>query len=228
MSENNPTSASHLRDTKADAKNIYLAKLIYQFRQATDLYRLIGLNVEKLKEHGASDAFWGFTQMLAHENMSITACKIYEWEDQYERNSIPGVINSIEATTPTYEQKREIQKFVDSWASGFLWATPKEALAGTMERFRKEMEPALFQLRYYRNKVGAHSEPGIKIEELPSLGEYERLHDFARDFYEVVSKSLIVVQPALLGAQIEVGALRVFEKLGIENPARTYPETTER
>lgn len=213
----------NLRDTSTDSKNLELLKLIYRFRQSLDLYRLIGLNVDSLKVHGASDTFWGFTQVLAHESMAITVCKIYEPEDKYERNSIPGVINSVASSELTDVQRREIKKFADKWAPGTSVTSADETLNGVLTRFRTEMETALARLRFYRNKVGAHSEPNIKIESLPSLGEFERLLDFAFSFYQVVSNTLIEVGPALVGARVEGGALRVFRKLGIENPVRTYP-----
>jgi hypothetical protein len=73
-------------------------------------------------------------------------------------------------------------------------------------------------LKKFRDRFGAHSEHGAALESLPSVDEFEELFEFADSFYRLVSDALLDVGPALIGAQVAIGTLRVMKRLGIQKP----------
>jgi len=58
-------------NSKADAKNIQLLKLLAQLRDHIDVHRIIGLNVQELQESQISGALLGYLQKSAHESLLI-------------------------------------------------------------------------------------------------------------------------------------------------------------
>jgi hypothetical protein len=63
---------------KAKQKMTGYATLVYRLRQDIDLYRVIRLNRDQLSVHGKSKAFWWYLEMLAHQSIAVTVCKIFE------------------------------------------------------------------------------------------------------------------------------------------------------
>lgn len=66
-----------MRNSKADARNVELLKLIAQLRHHLDIHRIIGLNLGKLRESRMSAALLGYLQKSAHEALAIYICKIF-------------------------------------------------------------------------------------------------------------------------------------------------------
>jgi hypothetical protein len=86
-----------MHGSKTDEKTIQLLKLLAQLRDHIDIHRIIGLNVEALREAQISGALLGYLQKSAHESLAIYICKIYESSSRNDLNSIPGIIESIPA-----------------------------------------------------------------------------------------------------------------------------------
>jgi hypothetical protein len=84
--------------TKTDKKNIELIKLLAQLRDHIDIHRIIGLNVDSLRNSDISNAFIGYLQKAAQESLAIYFCKIFESSTRNELNSIPGIIGSLPPT----------------------------------------------------------------------------------------------------------------------------------
>src|SRR6266478_2650256 len=98
-------------NTKTDNKNIELLKLIAQLRDHLDLHRIIGLNVDALRESEIGDAFLGYLQKSAHESLALYICKIFESSTRNDLNSIPGIIESLPFLNLSDVQKREFAAF---------------------------------------------------------------------------------------------------------------------
>jgi hypothetical protein len=81
-----------MRKTKTDAKNFELIELVAQLRDHIDLHRIIGLNVDALRDSDIDAALLGYLQKSAHESLAIYICKIFESSTRNELNSIPGII----------------------------------------------------------------------------------------------------------------------------------------
>jgi len=64
-------------NSKTDAKNVQLLKLLAQLRDHIDMHRIIGLNVGALQEGQISGAVLGYLQKSAHEALAIYICKIF-------------------------------------------------------------------------------------------------------------------------------------------------------
>ena len=75
---------------------------------------------------------------------------------------------------------------------------------------------ALDRLRKFRNTIGAHSDSKANLESLPSHAEFEVLYEFAKDFYEIVSGSIVGVGPAALPGRVGRGLMKLFEAMGVE------------
>ena len=73
--------------SKTDARNIELVKLLTQLRDHIDVQRIIGLNVDALRDSRISNAFLGYLQKAAHEALAIYFCKIFESSTRNELNS---------------------------------------------------------------------------------------------------------------------------------------------
>lgn len=69
--------------TKTDKKNIELIKLIAQLRDHIDIYRIIGLNGDSLRNSDISNAFIVYLQKAAQESLAIYCCKIFESSTSY-------------------------------------------------------------------------------------------------------------------------------------------------
>ena len=63
-----------MHGSKTDKKNIQLLKLLAQLRDHIDLHRIIGLNVEALREDRINNALLGYLQKSAHESLAIYIC----------------------------------------------------------------------------------------------------------------------------------------------------------
>lgn len=207
-----------MRNTKTDWKNIGLAKLIYRLRQDIDLHRLITLNADNLKTKGISDAFMGHVQQLSLESIVVGICKIYEYESKYELNSISGVINSIPQIAITQELLIVLKNYGEKYGYCGIPQNTTTYLRDTLECFKKQHEPALNRFKEFRDKVAVHNEYKISIDRLPSHGEFEAYFAFARDFYFLISDSLIDVGHALIGRQVSMGFINLMKMIGIENP----------
>src|SRR5947207_2926177 len=92
-------------NSKADAKNTQLLKLLAQLRDHIDVHRIIGLNVRELQESQISGALLGYLQKSAHESLALYITKIFEASSRNDLNSIPGIIESI-AVAPLAEMER--------------------------------------------------------------------------------------------------------------------------
>jgi hypothetical protein len=62
--------------------------------------------------------------------------------------------------------------------------------------------------------------PDLKINgpSLPSHAEFESLFIFARDFYEVISRSINEIGPALIPRTVAHGFIKLMKSLGVEDP----------
>jgi hypothetical protein len=97
-------------------------------------------------------------------------------------------------------------------------ADARSYLKDTLARFRDAHSESLGQLKEFRDTIGAHSDYRADITSLPSHAEFETLFSFAQDFYEVVSRSLIQVGPAMIPRMVGHGFVRLIEALGVQNP----------
>ena len=76
-------------NSKTNAKNIQLLKMLAQLRNHIDMHRIIGLNARVLRESPISGALLGYLQKSAHESLAIYICKVFEVSPRNDLNSIP-------------------------------------------------------------------------------------------------------------------------------------------
>lgn len=209
--------------SKADQKNYNVAGLLKNLRQYLDIYRMIGLNIPALKEHGGNDNFWALIQLALHDDIVLSICKIYEDEDRWQRNSIPGVIRSIPDEVFSEGQRAAVARFGRQYGNHTPCSVCVRChLKATLDQFTKDQKDAFRRIRHQRDKFGAHSEYGAKAEKLPLYEKYEVLFDFAVEFYRTVGAGLYNTT-ALMGGHGAVGTRDVMKKLGIKNPVVRMP-----
>lgn len=207
-----------MHGSKTDEKNIQLLKLLAQLRDHIDIHRIIGLNFGALRKAQISGALLGYLQKSAHESLAIYICKIFESSTRNDLNSIPGIIESIPATPISEMQSRELAVFGKKYGHD---ATPTDArsyLRDTFELFCVAQSESLGRLKEFRDTIGAHSDYGADITSLPSHAEFESLFSFAKDFYEVVSHSIIESGPAVIPRVVGRNFISLLATLGVQDP----------
>jgi hypothetical protein len=207
-----------MHGSKTDEKNIQLLKLLAQLRDHIDIHRIIGLNVGALREGRISDALLGYLQKAAHESLAIYICKVFEASTRNDLNSIPGIIDSIPATAVSDMQRLELAAFGKKYGQEVAAADAKSFLQDTFDRFRAAHAESLGRLKEFRDTIGAHSDYDADITSLPSHAEFEALFSFAKDFYEVVSHSIIKSGPAVIPRMVGRGFVKLIGSLGVPAP----------
>lgn len=209
---------------KHDAKNIGLLKIIYGLRQNIDVQRIIGLNVPEMKIHGISEVFWGYVQTLALESTAIAVCKIFEFEKRNDLNSIAGIINSLPDEAYSAAQLRAIERFASKYGVNRACTAPKQFLRDVAADFQDKHQRSLDECKEFRDKFAVHSEFKFLVGSLPSQDEFEAIFDFSADFYRLVSESILDVGPALIGAHVGAGLVRIMTHMGVPNPKAYFPK----
>ena len=124
-----------MHGSKTDEKNIQLLKLLAQLRDHIDIHRIIGLNFEALRKAQISGALLGYLQKSAHESLAIYICKIFESSTRNDLNSIPGIIESIPATSVSEMQSRELAVFGKKYGHDVAPTDARSYLRDTFELF---------------------------------------------------------------------------------------------
>ena len=211
-------------NTKTDVKNIQLLKMIAQLRDHIDIHRIIGLNVRELQEGHISGALLGYLQKSAHESLALYICKIFEASSRNDLNSIPGIIESLPTTEVSEVQRPKLAVFGNKYGYDAFAVTARSYLMEAFARFRETYSEPLSRLKEFRDTIGAHSDYRADITSLPSHAEYEALFCFAKDFYELVSGSLIGVGPAVIPRAVGHGLVRLIQDLGVQNARFDFEE----
>ena len=211
-----------MSSSKISSKNVQLAQMLSNLRQNIDLHRVIGLNVDQLKKYGVTHSFWGLIQQSAQDEIILLLCKIYEREDQYERNSIPGVINAFQQSEGSDEQRVAVARFGEKYGNTSSCTCFRCHLQETIKLFGESNADTFTRIRKLRNKFGAHSEHGAKSASLPSHERFETLFEFGEDFYRTISNDILDVGPAPIDKRVGIGTLQLMKKLGIENPQLNF------
>jgi hypothetical protein len=203
---------------KTDEKRVHLLKLLAQLRDHIDIHRIIGLNVRALREGRISEALLGYLQKSAHESLAIYICKIFESSTRNDLNSIPGIIESIPAVPVSDIQRRELAPFGKTYGHEGTPADARSYLKETFGLFRAAHSESLGRLKEFRDTIGAHSDYDATITSLPSHAEFETLFSFAKEFYEVVSRSINEIGPAVIPRTVAHGFIKLMESLGVQDP----------
>ena len=182
--------------TPLDQKYIGLATLLYSLRQDLDVYCLISVNARAINEIGTGQAFFGHIQRLSIEAISLNFCKIFEDERGYELNSIQGVMNQLRKIEqkPTVLDASNLRTFITRY-DGQITNDTVSALEATVDKFRTKHKNDLERFKTFRDKVVAHSEHGVTIQDLPSYAAMEELFDFGADFYSLIATTFLGVHP---------------------------------
>jgi len=211
-------------NSKTDEKNIQLLKMLAQLRDHIDIHRIISLNVRALQESQISGALLRYLLKSAHESLAIYFCKVFEASPRNDLNSIPGVIESIPAGPGSATQGRELAAFGSKYGHEKAPADIKSYLEETFLRFRDAHSESLGRLKEFRDTIGAHSDYRADISSLPSHAEFEALFCFAKDFYEVVSRSIIGSGPAVIPRRVGHGLVWLIGSLGVQDPGFDFSE----
>ena len=158
--------------------------------------------------------------------IALDISKIYEKQNRHELNSINGVISAIPDNVKTEDKISPINEFfkdhcIQTSKSDDLKTILLCALEQIEDRYKNELE----NLKKFRNTYIAHSDSGFSSATLASHNDYEALLKFAYDFYCLISKHFIDVEPAFLGAKVGGDFSIVMIKLGISNPIITFKQS---
>lgn len=173
-------------NSKIDNKNIGLLKKLFWLRQELDVHCLIAVNASSINKKGVGKSFFAFIERSCIDLIALNICKIYDYERQYELNSIEGVLKCISSGKLSAIDPSHIDDFIrkyDSPNKDESLSTLSSCIAGFKKRYQKELE----RFKTYRDKVVAHSELGFNPNDLPSYDVMERLFSFGADFYMLVS-----------------------------------------
>ena len=211
-------------NTKTDAKNLQLLRMVAQLRDHIDIHRIIGLNVRELQEGHISGALLGYLQKSAHESLALYICKIFESSSRNDLNSIPGVIESLPSAEVSEMQRRELEVFGSKYGHTAIAVTARDYLMEVFAKFREAYSEPLSRLKEFRDTIGAHCDYRAGITSLPSHAEHEALFCFAKDFYELVSGSLVGVGPAVISRAVGHGFVRLIRDRGVQNARFDFEE----
>jgi hypothetical protein len=204
--------------TKTDKKNIELIKLVAQLRDHIDIHRIIGLNVESLRNSDISNAFIGYLQKAAQESLAIYFCKIFESSTRNELNSIHGIIDSLPPTALALGQRSAFLAFGKKHGNHTEPTDAKSHLRGTFGLFCVNHFGTLDRLKEFRDTIGAHSDSKATLDSLPSHAEFETLYSFAANFYGLVSRFVIKAGPTIVPRRAGKGLVKLTESMDIKGP----------
>ena len=208
-----------LMGTPIDQKNIGLLKLLHILRQDLDIYCLISVNADGIKQRDVGSSFFGRIQQLTIESIVINIHKIYEEERKHVLNSIHGVFRLIPKDALMTLDDVTFKAFILKHNGPLIIDNPISALESTIKRFRKKYRHELDRFEKFRKKKAAHDEFGFTCDSLPSYDVMEKLFFFGADFYELVSRSFIGVMPLNLNIKrtVKSSLEMIFQELGIED-----------
>ena len=204
-----------MHKAKIDGKNIELLKLVAQLRDHIDLYRIIGLNLEALRDPIGNALLW-YLAKSAQESIVMYICKIFESSPRNELNSIPGIIRSLPSMLLSADQQREFTVFGKRYGNHSNPIEQSSYLKGTFGLFCGIQSEPLARLKEFRDKIGAHSDSTANIKFLRSHSEYEILFSFANDFYGLVSHSIIGFGIAPISRVVSDDFVRLIKSVGVE------------
>lgn len=204
--------------SKTDKKNIELIKLVAQLRDHIDIHRIIGLNVDSLRNSDISNAFIGYLQKAAQESLSIYFCKIFESSTRNELNSISGIIDSLSPTALVLGQRSALLAFGKKYGNDMEPTEAKSHLKETFGLFCCIHSGTLDRLKEFRDTIGAHGDSKAALDSLPSHAEFETLYSFAADFYGFISRFIINAGPAMVPRQAGKGLVKLMESMGVKAP----------
>ena len=84
----------NLQGTDLDKRNTQLGYMLKRLHQNIDIDRIIGLNVDPLRESTISQPLIGYLQQQAKCFIALDISKIYEKQKHHPLNSINGVISA--------------------------------------------------------------------------------------------------------------------------------------
>lgn len=203
-------------NSKIDDKNSGLLKNLYWLRQELDVYCMISVNADSINNRGVGKSFFGFLQNSCIDLIALNIYKIYEYEKQYELNSIEGVLKNITSKQLSALDSSRIGDFILKY-DGPNKDELLSALSSTVAGFKKKYHNELKRFETFRHKKVAHSEYGFNVDSVPSYGVMECLFNFGADFYMLVSDTFVSVVPCDLNSdrKVKVGFKRVLHELGI-------------
>ncbi len=207
-----------------DQKNISLAQQLVRLRNNIDIDRVIGLNVEELKENPGYGTFLGHIQQQAHECIAIGFCKIFENPNRHELDSIPSIVALASKTRIDDASVHSIVEFGVKHGNVSDIESPRTHVQATLDVFKQTHAELLKELRTFRNKQGAHSESGTRIASLPSHHKFEVLWTFSYDLYKLVSDHFVNVGPAQIEHQVGEQLLNLVARIGVQSPYWDFPD----
>jgi hypothetical protein len=126
------------------------------------------------------------------------------------------VIESIPKAQLSDKHGQELSAFGKKYGHTEYPTDARSYLNDIFDVFRNTHSESLDRLKEFRDTIGAHSDYGADISFLPSHPEFETLFGFAKDFYEVVSRSIIESGPAIIPRVVGRNLLSLLATVGVE------------
>jgi len=207
-----------LVNTPIDQKNIKLAKIVKALRQELDIYCLISVNADGIKESGIGKAFFWYVRSMAITSITLSICKIYEDEKRNELNSISGIIRHLRKESALPLNTSIFESFIRKYNVMSTCVASIDLLNITFNNFRLKYKNELDRFKTFRNKYAAHSDYGFPLGTLPSYDVMQKLFLFAFDFCELVYEQFIGVGIVNMdGREVKSSLERLFKELGCKD-----------
>jgi len=128
-------------NSKMDNKNIDLLKNLFWLRQELDVYCLIAVNASSINKKGVGKSFFAFIERSCIDLIALNICKIYEYEKDYELNSVEGVLKHITCEQLPVLNSSHIDDFIrkyDGQNKGESLSALSPTVAGFKKKYQKE------------------------------------------------------------------------------------------
>lgn len=209
---------------KLDDKNFELGKILWELKESLDLDKIIGLNATSLNLSGVGKHFFAYLQYLTQRSCAICICKIFEPQKQYELNSIPGILDSIEKEIDSFTpQEKSSEDFLIKY--GKKGHTSFTAVKDIFEEFKEHHKDDIERIKEFRDKRMAHSEMiELKNKSMPSYDIMEKFLQFGIDFYSMISEGYLNIGPVdfTRDARVLGSVCNLLKRIGIENVQRNF------
>ena len=166
--------------------------VLYVLKQHLDLYRIIALNVNAIKNNGVGKTFFNHVYWLAIQSYAINICKLFEVEKGYELNSIPGILKFLRESQLSCKNVTPIRDFILQRGRKFNEHDVAGVETMIFDDFKLKYKEELNRFKEARDKIFVHAENiQIIISGLPSYDVMEKLLDFGIDFYSSIQASYV-------------------------------------
>ena len=207
-------------------RNDALLRMLGRLRQHIDINRMVSLNATHPRVGDLEiGPFMEYVQNTSLQMIAMQICKIYEpTNKRFRLNSIPAIAAALDQLAFEQTAASELDAFGKVYAPHLEAIPTAKYVKNICDHMLSKNAVELDRLKEFRDKVGAHSEAGISIHNLPSHDVFERLFKFGIEFYRVVRRTLQDVGPYTVGHHVNPAFVRLLKAAGLTYPKLRFEE----